>query len=181
MKTVLLLLFCGLVASVPGPTLSNLTVWHLVWTGGQSNSIGTNSQRSGYPMWPTTDRIQSFNWQQGTFKPAAVPLSGENNVGFSQTFANLLLPTLPKDHGVIVMNTGVGGTGFSDGRWVVPDGDLTKQSISAVDKLAATLPSALGGSYVFHAMLWHQVGGFSSGAKWQIPYSTSRVMLKTAL
>jgi hypothetical protein len=155
MKSALLLIFAGLVASAP---VSNSTVWHLVWTGGQSNSVGTNSQKSGYPTWPTTDRIQSFNWRQGTFKPAAVPLSGESNVGFSQTFANLLLPTLPEGHGIVVMNTGVGGTGFSDGRWVVPNGDLTKNSIAQVDKLATLLPTALGGTYVFHAMLWHQVG-----------------------
>lgn len=39
-----------------------------------------------------------------------VPLFNEHNVGFSQTFANLLLPTLPDDHGIVLLNTGVGGT-----------------------------------------------------------------------
>jgi hypothetical protein len=43
-----------------------------------------------------------------------VPLPGESNVAFSQTFANLLLQTLPDDHGVVLVNTGVGGTGFHE-------------------------------------------------------------------
>jgi hypothetical protein len=50
----------------------------------------------------------------------------------------------------------VGGTGFADGNWVVPNGFLTKQSIAAVKQLAQDLPVALGGSYNFHTMLWHQ-------------------------
>jgi hypothetical protein len=151
----LMLLLATPVAAAP------VTTWHVVWTGGQSNSVGTNSQKSGYPEWPTTDRIQMFCWsgrgcKQGSFAPAKVPLWGEFNVGFSQTFANLLLATLPADHGIITLNTGVGGTGFVDGRWVVPNGTLTKQSVSAVQKMAAAQPQALGGKYVFHAMLWHQ-------------------------
>ena len=137
------------------------TTWHVVWTGGQSNSVGTNSQKSGYPTWPTSPRIQNFCWSgrgctAGSFSPAKVPLFNEANVGFSQTFANLLLPTLPESHGIVLLNTGVGGTGFSDGNWVVPDGRLTKQSIAAVEKLKAALPAALGGIYNFHTMLWHQ-------------------------
>ena len=125
-------------ASAAIPALpANVSTWHVVWTGGQSNSVGTNSQRSGYPMWPTTNRIQMFCWSgrgcaQNSFAPAAVPLYGEHNVGFSQTFANLLLKTLPADHGVVTLNTGVGGTGFHDNLWTVPDGELTKQSIGAV-------------------------------------------------
>lgn len=39
-----------------------------------------------------------------------MPLFNEHNVGFSQTFANLLLDTLPEDHGIVLLNTGVGGT-----------------------------------------------------------------------
>lgn len=85
-----------------------------------------------------------------------MPLINELNVGFSQTFANLLLPTLPESHGIVLLNTGVGGTGFSDGQWVVPDGPLMTRSIAAVQQLKAALPTALGGSYNFHTMLWHQ-------------------------
>ena len=136
-----------------------VTNWHLVWTGGQSNSVGTNSQKGGYPTWATTARIQNFCSYgncKGTFKPAAVPLYNELNVGFSQTFANLLLPTLPADHGIVLLNTGVGGTGFSDGNWVVPNGRLTVRAIAAVEALKANLTSALGGEYSFHTMLWHQ-------------------------
>ena len=138
---------------------TNVTAWHLVWTGGQSNSVGTNSQKGGYPVWPTTDRIQNFCSYgncQGAFRAAKVPLYNELNVGFSQTFANLLLPTLPPDHGIILLNTGVGGTGFSDGNWVVPNGRLTKRAIAAVEALKAAVPAALGGTYGFHTMLWHQ-------------------------
>ena len=97
-----------------------------------------------------------------TFAPARVPLWGETNVGFSQTFANLLLATLPADAGVIILNTGVGGTGFFDHRWGVPNGthpgaDLTWQSVNSMKQLAASQPAGLPGKYIFHAMLWHQV------------------------
>ena len=78
--------------------------------------------------------------------------------------ANLLLATLPADHGVIVVNTGVGGTGFVDKKWNVPstnatypkDGVLAAASVNAIMKLHAVQPMALPGNYVFHAMLWHQ-------------------------
>ena len=136
--------------------------WHVVWTGGQSNSVGTNSQSTGYPVWPTNTRIQSFCWSPshgcatGTFAPAAVPLPGESNVGFSQTFANLLLQTLPDDHGVVLVNTGVGGTGFHAHQWNAPDGPLAIQSVKAVTALAAALPAGLGANWSFHSMLWHQ-------------------------
>ena len=151
----------GPCVATPPPT-PKITTWHVVWTGGQSNAVGTNSQTSGYPAWPTTSRIQMFCWSgyptctEGTFAPAAVPLYGESNVAFSQTFANLLLQTLPADHGVVTLNTGVGGTGFIDNRWTAPGGDLAVQSVAAVKKLAAALPAALGGTYHLHAMLWHQ-------------------------
>jgi len=150
-----------LAAGASSSSAANITTWHVVWTGGQSNSVGTNSQTSGYPTWASTDRIQMFCWSghgctEGTFAPAAVPLYGESNVGFSQTFANLLLQTLPADHGVVTLNTGVGGTGFIDHRWTVPDGDLLVQSVAAVKKLAAALPVALGGTYNLRTMLWHQ-------------------------
>ena len=128
-------------------------------TGGQSNSVGTNSQQSGYPVWPTTQRIQTFCSYgncKGKFRAAEVPLYNELNVGFSQTFANLLLPTLPEDHGIVLLNTGVGGTGFSDGNWVVPNGPLTERAIAAVGAVKAAVPGALGGAYAFHTMLWHQ-------------------------
>ena len=133
--------------------------WHVVWTGGQSNSVGTISQTSGYPVWPTTTRIQSFCWNgdhgcaKGAFAPSAVPLPGESNVGFSQTFANLLLQTLPESHGVVLVNTGVGGTGFHAHEWNAPDGPLAVQSVKVVTELAAAFPAGLGGNYSFHSML----------------------------
>ena len=136
--------------------------WHAVWIGGQSNSVGTNSQTTGYPVWPTTTRIQSFCWggqhgcATGTFAPSAVPLPGESNVGFAQTYANLLLQTLPDNHGVVLVNTGVGGTGFHGLQWSVPDGPLAVQSVKVVQALAAAFPAGLGGNLSFHSMLWHQ-------------------------
>lgn len=142
---------------------SNVT-WHVVWIGGQSNSVGTNSQTTGYPVWPTTDYIQMFCWKAeqgctpGTFVPAQVPVYNEKNVGFSLTFANMLLQSFPtgNGHGVILINTGVGGTGFQDGEWDVPNGPLAIQSVAAVNSLYAAFPRALGGNYTFHSMLWHQ-------------------------
>lgn len=142
------------------PFSASNTSWVVVWTGGQSNSIGTNSQPPGeYPTWPTTPLIQSFCWSgkrctKGTFAPAAVPLFGESNVGFSQTYANLLLQTLPPGTGVILLNTGVGGTGFREGNWVAPSGPLAVQSVAAVKALWDAFPTALGGSNLtLHSML----------------------------
>ena len=139
----------------------NVTTWHVVWTGGQSNSVGTNTQLSGYPTWATTPLIQMFCWSAGhscagsAFGPAQVPLHNEKNVGFSLTYANLLLQTLPAGHGVVLVNTGVGGTGFHDGNWVVPDGPLAVRSVQVMTELQAALP-ALGGNATLHSMLWHQ-------------------------
>lgn len=154
---------------------SAISTWHVVWTGGQSNSVGTNSQKSGqYPTWATTDRIMMFcalgfedydgtiiyprgtSCQSGAFTPAEVPLFNEVNVAFSQTYANLLLQTLPDTDGVVLLNTGVGGTGFQDGQWVVPNGPLAVRSVKAMEALAAALPSALNGTFSLHSMLWHQ-------------------------
>jgi len=165
----------------PAPAFSphNITTWHIVWTGGQSNALGTNSQYEGFPRWNTTRRIQQFcatdhpggygvkpgGCKYGTFAPAGFPhgggLWGEQNVGFSKTFANLLLETLPADHGVVTLNTAIGGTGFIDGRWSVPGGGsgsgcLALNSVSALEKLKEMLPAALGGTYHFSTMLWHQ-------------------------
>ena len=151
-----------LAAAASLPAAAPTTTWHVIWTGGQSNSVGTNTQVSGYPTWPTTPLVQSFCWKAshgctpGTFLPAQVPLVNEANVGFSQTFANLLLQTLPAGHGVVLVNTGVGGTGFHDGNWVVPNGKLVVQSISAMTAMAAALPSSLGGNFTLDALLWHQ-------------------------
>ena len=143
--------------------------WHIVWVGGQSNACGSNGQTSDYPVWPTTNRVQMFCWDgipmkrshgctPGRFAPAAVPVSNEFNVGFSQTFANLLLPTLPKDHGVLLVNTCEGETGFVTGDWS-KDGPLISRSLTAVESMVAALPEQLGGSshnLVFKALLWHQ-------------------------
>ena len=160
----------------------NVTTFHIVWVGGQSNSVGTNSQTGGYPTWPTTPLIQMFCWggqrgcTKGSFAPAATPVYGESNVGFSLTFANLLLQTLPPGHGVIIINTGVGGTGFHDGNWAPPNGRLAVQSVAAVTALSAAFPSAFpGAAYSFHAMLWHQGeldAGDNAGAAYHADYCT---------
>ena len=144
----------------PPPSGPANVVWNVVWVGGQSNSVGSNSQTSGYPTWPTSDLIQMFDWggkAKGKFAPASVPVYGESNVGFSQTFANLLLPTLPAGHGVIIVNNGVGGTGFHDGHWDVPNGPLTTNADAAMAALAAGVTKQFqNGTYKLHAMLWHQ-------------------------
>ena len=143
----------------------NVTLWHVVWVGGQSNSVGTNSQLSGnYPTWPTTPLIQNYCWNNkrvascpnGTFTSAQVPLFNEANVGFSQTFSNLLLQTLPVGHGVIIVNTGVGGTGFEDGDWTPPNGSLVVQSVNAMQQLANQVSLQLGGDFKLDVLLWHQ-------------------------
>jgi hypothetical protein len=65
--------------------------------------------------------------------------------------------------------------GFSDGKWVVPNGPLTQNSIAAVDALHAALPTQLGGTCVlrirfpYHrmqllrALQQHRVFVFDSG------------------
>ena len=143
-------------------TSVNITTWHIVWVGGQSNSIGTNSQTSGYPQWPLQSRIQMFCWnaqhgcKTGSFAPAQYPIYGESNVGFSLTFANLLMQSLPETNGVVLINTGVGGTGFHDGNWLPPNGRLAKQSVTAVTALYNAFETSLGGNFSFHSLLWHQ-------------------------
>ena len=86
----------------------NVSTWRVVWVGGQSNSVGTNSDTKEHPSWPLNPRIQAFSgWRRppGSFVPAAYPVYNEANVGFSLTFANLLLQTLPPNEGVIIVNT----------------------------------------------------------------------------
>ena len=86
-----------------------------------------------------------------------MPLFNEDNVGFSQTFANLLLQSLPEDQGIVLINTGVGGTGFHDGNWVAPTGRLLLQSLTAFKVLVASLPTLAGTApFKVHSLLWHQ-------------------------
>ena len=165
------------------------TTCHVVWTGGQSNSVGTNTQSSGYPTWATTPLVQDFCWKPshncvvGSFSPASVPLVNEANVGFSQTFANLLLQTLPAGHGVVLVNTGVGGTGFHDGNWVPPNGKLVVQSVAAMAAMAAALPARLGGNFTLDALLWHQgeEDAGDNGDKYHADYCTYLVADVSAL
>lgn len=155
------LLFLMLAVPVCEATRSNITTWHAVWVGGQSNSVGTNSQKPGeYPAWEPNPRIQMFCWgkgcaKNGTFAQASVPVFGENNVGFSLTYANLLLQSLPEDEGVVLVNTGVGGTGFHLKEWC-PTCPLAIQSVNVMKQLYAALPGELGGAYKLHSTLWHQ-------------------------
>jgi Carbohydrate esterase, sialic acid-specific acetylesterase len=153
-------------ADVPAaaPFNASNATWHVFWVGGQSNSVGTNSQTPGeYPTWPVTPRVQAFCYaashgcKPGTFAPASVPIPNESNVGWSLTFANLFAQTLPATDGVVLVNTGVGGTGFHDGNWVPPNGPLAVRAVAAMRALAAALPGpALGGTYQLAGMLWHQ-------------------------
>jgi hypothetical protein len=157
-----LLLLLSTASAAPAASSSNITTWHVVWTGGQSNSVGTNTQTSGYPTWPSSPQLQMFCWggqrgcTKGTFLPASAPLVNEDNVGFSQTYGNLLLQTLPATEGVILVNTGVGGTGFHDGNWDAPSGPLAVRSVAVMQQLAAALPATLGGNLSLHSMLFHQ-------------------------
>lgn len=145
-----------------GAAPPNVSTWHVLWVGGQSNSVATNTATTGFPDYPADPRIQMFCWRPmrgcvpGTFAPAVRPLYNEANVGWSLTFANLLLATLPATDGVVLVNTGVGGTGFYTGAWAPPAGPLVVQSVAAVTALAAALPVNLTGAYRLHAMLWHQ-------------------------
>lgn len=135
-----------------------ITTWHVLWVGGQSNSVGTNTQTSGYPTWPLSPSIQMFCWRgacNGTFTAAHVPLYNEANVGWALTVGNLLQQTLPDDHGVVLVNTGVGGTGFYTGAWLPPNGPLAVQSVRVMKELFAALPT-LGGNATLEGLLWHQ-------------------------
>ena len=77
-------------------------------------------------------------------------------MGFSLTYANLLLQTLPDAEGVVLVNTGVGGTGFHANQWNATTGPLAIQSVKAMMDLVAALLATLGGNYTMHSMLWHQ-------------------------
>jgi hypothetical protein len=62
---------------------SNVTTWRVVWVGGQSNSVGTNSDTTTHPTWPLNSRIQQFVWRgelAGTFATASYPIFNEGNV-----------------------------------------------------------------------------------------------------
>ena len=121
--------------------------------------MGTNSDQTTHPTWPLDARVQNFLWKgprAGTFAPAQYPVFNEANVGFSLTYAHLLLATLPASEGVVLVNTGVGGTGFHKSEWNATTGPLALQSVKAVADLAAALPAQLGGNYSLTAMLWHQ-------------------------
>jgi hypothetical protein len=154
--------------------------WNIIWVGGQSNSVGTNSQTSGYPTWPLNPRIQMFCWNAqhgcttGSFAQAAYPIYGESNVGFSLTFANLLMQSLPEDEGVLLLNTGVGGTGFHDGNWDPPNGKLAVQSVNAVTMMVNAILMSPGVNYTFNSLLWHQGEEDSgdNGDKYHADYCT---------
>jgi hypothetical protein len=121
--------------------------------------VGTNSDQTAHPTWPLDARVQNFIWKgprAGTFAPAQYPVFNEANVGFSLSYAHLLLATLPASEGVVLVNTGVGGTGFHKSEWNATTGPLALQSVKAVADLAAALPAQLGGNYSLTAMLWHQ-------------------------
>ena len=151
--------------------------WNVVFVAGQSNSVVTNSQQAGqYPTWAITPNITSYCWKggcNGTFAPAQVPIPNEANVGFSQTYANLLLSTLPVDNGVVIVNTGVGGTGFHLKEWC-PTCPLAIQSVNVLKQLYTALPLKLGGTYKLHSMLWHQgeQDAGDNGDKYQADYCT---------
>jgi hypothetical protein len=72
-----------LAAAVKSGSVANVTTWRVVWVGGQSNSVGTNSDTATHPNWPLNSRIQQFVWRgerAGTFEPAAYPIFNEANV-----------------------------------------------------------------------------------------------------
>ena len=170
----------------------NVTTWRVVWVGGQSNSVGTNTQAAGtYPTWPLNERVQMFcgprgprGCKPGSFVPAATPVYGESNVGFSLTFANLLAQTLPADEGVVIVNTGVGGTGFHDKNWVPVTGPLAVASVAAISLLNASIGALGGGAYALHSMLWHQGeldAGDNANAAYHADFCTYLVDDLTAL
>ncbi len=148
--------FLLLVAALSVSAQQNVTSWHVVWVGGQSNSVGTNTQRAGYPTWPLTPAIQMYNFKKDSFSPAQYPIYNDDNVGFSLTYANLLLSTLPAGHGVVLVSTGVGGTGFHAHQWNAPDGPLLVRSVNVTQALFRAITPALGGSATMHSFLWHQ-------------------------
>lgn len=142
-------------STFPVPTTS----WLVFLVIGQSNARGTNSQTSGYPTFPTTPRIQMFcgtgsGCSANTFAPASVPLYNEMNVGFSQSFANTLLPSLAANQGIILVNGAVGGTGFSNGYWFTTNQGLTANAITMTNNLMASVAGAIGGTPVFSGIFW---------------------------
>jgi len=112
--------------------------------------------------------------KQPSFEPAQYPICNDANVGFSLTYANLLYQTLPPGHGVVIISTGVGGTGFHDHNWGAPNGTLLLRSVYNTQQLFQFLPSSLGGSATLHSMLWHQgeLDAGDNGAAYQATYCT---------
>ncbi len=98
----------------------------------------------------------SLNCTSGTFAPASVPLYNEQNVGFSQSFAALYLTMLPANHGIVLVNTAVSGTGFYGGNWFTSNQGLTAQMLTALNFASSSIGTQLGGTPQFDLFLWHQ-------------------------
>jgi hypothetical protein len=122
--------------------------------------------------WDGIPSKRSHGCVPGSFTQASVPIFNELNVGFGLTFANLLLATLHEDHGVLLVNTCEGETGFVTGEWstlAAQPGPLVSRSVAAVESMVAALPAQLGGlKHTFEALLWHQ-GEADAGDNQQVP------------
>lgn len=156
-------------------TISGATeVWLKI---GQSNSVGTDG--TGPILWTTEDTRHPRVWEhsRGIHRPGAHPApagqihqhpaTGQddgNGIGFGQQFGKRRADLNPRSK-IIIVNRGVGGTGFNGNRWN-PGDDLYTAAVTDANLAMANNPGA-----VFGGFLWHQ--GESDAGTGQATYEAA--------
>ena len=146
----------------PGPTV------HVVLIAGQSNSVGYNVD----PFTPedaSDPRILQLSCcSNGKSLPPAqcylnvsadplMPCQGAH-VSFVMSFARALLPLLPPSDLIVVVPTGISGTGFADNVWTAYTGGGFRSSVAMLRRAWELVSSAPYTTYnrKLEGVLWHQ-------------------------
>ena len=110
----------------PLPPTQSRPVIHLIFVAGQSNSVGYNTDgvTAEDAINPRILQLVVCHNATTALPPAQcylnvsaeplIPCQG-GRVSAWRSFARALLPTLPQDDLVVLVSTGLGGTGFRDG------------------------------------------------------------------
>ena len=163
------------------PSTSSKPVAHVFLIAGQSNSVGYNSD-----PFTAEDSINSrilqlscctanlttlppsqcyLNVSSDPLQPCAIG----SHVSFARTFAKSLLPSLGEEDVVVLVPTGISGTGFIDGVWPAYTGSGFKAAIAMLERTWQLLgggksavdvsggpTAAASWNRSFDGVLWHQ-------------------------
>jgi hypothetical protein len=144
---------------------------HIFLVAGQSNSVGENSQGS-IPSDTTSNNLLQLScctnnntepvksYDECTLVIAQDPLlhyCPPHHIGWAMSFLRSFNATIPEGDIVIVVPSGLDGTGFSDDQhtWMPPDGPGFSAAVAKVQQ-AYKLAVAIDPDTVFEALLWHQ-------------------------